>query len=73
MAIKVTPAKGKPPPNVNIIDVLLKRDWQGKCPLCGKDVKVIWESPDEKVKAYQCVKGHSKKGVKDHPVWLVRE
>jgi len=70
--VKVTPAK-KPDTKLNIIDVVLKLDWKGKCPICGKEVIVIWTSPDGKVKAYQCVKGHTKRGVKDHPVWLVRE
>jgi len=71
IAIKVSASDEKP--KLNIIDVVLKLDWKDKCPLCGKDVKVIWTSPDGKAKAFQCVKGHSKAGVLDHPVWLVRE
>lgn len=72
MSISVS-ASDETKPKVNIIDVLLKLDWKDKCPICGKKVKVIWTSPDGKTKAYKCIKGHSKKGVLDHPVWLVRE
>jgi len=72
MEIKVSASEQKKS-KLNIIDVVLKLDWKGKCPICGKEVKVVWTSPDGKVKAYQCVKGHMKKGVRDPPVWLVRE
>lgn len=72
MEIKVSASEQKKP-KLNIIDVLLKLDWKDKCPICGKEVKVIWTSPDGKAKAYKCVKGHSKEGRRNHPVWLVRE
>ena len=72
IAIKVS-ASDETKPKLNIIDVVLKLDWKDKCPICGKPVKVVWTSTDGKVKAYKCVKGHMKKGVRDHPVWLVRD
>lgn len=52
--------------------VTLEKEWTDKCPECDGAVKEVWVSPDGKTRAFKCVKGHRKRGVKKHPVWLVR-
>lgn len=72
IAIKVS-ASDETKPKLNIIDVVLKLDWKGKCLVCKGKVTLVWTSPDGKVKAWKCQKGHMKDGKRVHPVWLVRE
>lgn len=72
MGIKVF-ASDEKKPKLNILDVVSKLDWKDKCLVCGGKVTLVWTSPDGKVKAWKCQKGHSKRGQRIHTVWLVRE
>ena len=72
MEIKIS-ANDEQKPKLDIIDVVSKLEWKDKCLVCDGKVTLVWTSPDGKVKAWRCQKGHSKDGKKIHTVWLVRE
>lgn len=52
--------------------VSLTQEWKDKCPDCKGPVALVWTSPDGKVKAFKCKKGHSDRGRRVYPVWVVR-
>lgn len=42
---------------------LLRKEFEGKCPECRKQMKIIYTSKDGKAKFYQCKKEHKKNRV----------
>jgi len=52
--------------------VSLTEEWEDKCPDCKGPVALVWTSPDGTAKAWKCKKGHSDRGRRVYPVWLVR-